>query len=427
MGLFLRIAAILFILEGMLMSAQLEYIEIQGVKVPHIHEKDPTLPIGSMQLVFKGGGQLFEDKEGLSRFSAKMLGEGTKKSGASEFAAKLERYAIELNANRGNETFVVELTALKEHFDRGLKLAGELFSDPNITAESVAKVATMYKGELAAKENDYDYLAKRELNGLLYDAPLAGYTTPKDVDAISTEDVEKFLRQKLVLENVIVLTGGDMDKTEAAAKMREFLSVFQIGKKIDTPYFTPDNKDDDIIVKKPSQQAYIYFIAPLAQVEPKQQYLAKIASFILGSSGFGSRLMEEIRVKRGLAYSVHSRYVTNKTHSYFTGHLQTKLDSQQEAKKVVAKLVEDFVQNGASKEELEDAKKFLQGSYPLRKETLMQRISIAFSEHYKGLELGHSDKELEKIAQVTLEELNDFIKNHASIAHLRFSILTDTD
>ncbi len=427
MGLFLRIGVILFILEGMLMSAQLEYIQLQGVKVPHIHEEDPTLPIGSMQLVFKGGGQLFEDKEGLSRFSAKMLGEGTKKHGASEFAAKLERYAIELNANRGNETFVVELTALKEHFDRGLQLAGELFSDPNITAESVAKVATMYKGELAAKENDYDHVANRELNGLLYDAPLAGYTTPKDVDAISANDVQNFLKQKLTLQNIIVLTGGDMDQKEAAEKMREFLTVFRAGQEVEMPYFKPQKEDDEIIIQKPTQQAYIYFIAPLEQVEPQQQYLAKIASFILGSSGFGSRLMEEVRVKRGLAYSVHSRYVTNKTHSYFTGHLQTKLDSQQEAKKVVAKLVKDFVQNGAGKEELEDAKKFLQGSYPLRKETLMQRISIAFNEHYKGLELGHSDKELEKIAQVTLDELNDFIKNHASIADLRFSILTDTD
>ncbi len=71
------------------------------------------------------------------------------------------------------------------------------------------------------------------------------------------------------------------------------------------------------------------------EVNSTKRVYGKIASFILGSSGFGSRMMEEIRVKRGLAYSAYSRFIVNKTHSYFSGYLQTKLESADEAKKVV--------------------------------------------------------------------------------------------
>ncbi len=90
--------------------------------------------------------------------------------------------------------------------------------------------------------------------------------------------------------------------------------------------------------------------------------MAKVASFILGGSGFGSRLMEEIRVKRGLAYSAYGQVSMNKSHSYFTGYLQTKLESADEAKELVSSLVNEFVRNGVTKDELEAAKNFLLGS-----------------------------------------------------------------
>ncbi|MGM0622988.1 MAG: M16 family metallopeptidase [Campylobacterota bacterium] len=420
----IKLLTILLLIQGILMGANLEYIEVKDTKIPLIHEKDGTLPIQSMQLVFVGGGNLFAHKNGLSRFSAKILSEGTKTLGATAFANELEKYAISLSANSGNETFVVELTALKEYFDKGLGLTKELFTDPNITQKSMQKVATNYTGELYQRETNYDYLANRELKGLLYEGTLASYTKPQDIDKINAEDVKKFLKDTLTLENVIVLTGGDMSAESAKEKAVDFLTIFAKGEKFSLPYYRAEKNADTKIQHKQSDQAYIYFIAPFTQLEPKQQYKAKLASFILGSSGFGSRLMEEIRVKRGLAYSVHANITTNKTHSYFSGHLQTKIDSADEAIEVIEELIGEFIQKGVTKKELEDAKKFLQGSDPLRRETLMQRISIAFMEHYKGLPLGYSHTQLQDIADISLSELNAFIKDHAEIADLRYSIVT---
>jgi len=134
--------------------------------------------------------------------------------------------------------------------------------------------------------------------------------------------------------------------------------------------------------------------------------------------------MEEIRVKRGLAYSSYSRTSIGKSHSSFTGHLQTKNENLDDAKKIVKEEIARFVSNGATAEELAQAKRFLLGSEPLRNETLSQRLSRAFFEYYGGFELGHSKKQLEKIEKLSLDELNAFIKKHDEITKLSFSVVT---
>ncbi|MEA2099124.1 MAG: insulinase family protein, partial [Campylobacterota bacterium] len=184
-------------------------------------------------------------------------------------------------------------------------------------------------------------------------------------------------------------------------------------------------KPTQSILKKDTQQAYIYFGSPYNMgVDDKDYYKARVATFILGTGGFGSRLMEEIRVKRGLAYSAYARVSVTKSSSYFTGYLQTKLESLEEAQTTVNEVIADFVKNGVTKEELAQAKKFLLGSEPLRVETMSQRLNRTFMEYYKGYELGHSAKELKKIENLKLKDLNKFIKEHTEINDLSYAIVT---
>ena len=133
--------------------------------------------------------------------------------------------------------------------------------------------------------------------------------------------------------------------------------------------------------------------------------------------------MEEIRVKRGLAYSAYGSISVNKSYSYFNGHLQTKNETANEAKQLVSQLVEQFVNNGVTQEELNAAKNFLTGSEPLRTETLSQRLNRTFTLYYRGLESDYSQKELEKIQNLKLEDLNEYIKSHNEINNLTFSIV----
>jgi predicted Zn-dependent peptidase len=125
-----------------------------------------------------------------------------------------------------------------------------------------------------------------------------------------------------------------------------------------------------------------------------------------------------------LAYSAYGYVKNEKTHSYFTGYLQTKLENTKEAKELVQEIVNNFVKNGVTPEELKGAKNFLQGSEPLRSETFSQRQGTAFNLYYKNLNQDYPKKELEKIAKLSLKELNDFIKSHNEIKDLSFSIVT---
>jgi predicted Zn-dependent peptidase len=204
------------------------------------------------------------------------------------------------------------------------------------------------------------------------------------------------------------------------------LGQLETGKKGSERYYEPRKSPEESVLKRPqTEQAYIYFGSPFAMREGDPEfYKARVAMFILGSSGFGSRLMEEVRVKRGLAYSAYSRLSVAKTHTYFSGYLQTKIESQGEAIKTVGEVIDTFVRDGATQAELDQARKFLLGSEPLRVETLSQRLGRTFSEYYAGKPLGSSLAELEQIKTLSLEELNDFIRRHSEIRHLSYGIVT---
>lgn len=412
------------------MASTLDFIEVKGVKIPFIFEEEKRLPIISMQLVFTGSGSVDEGKQfGLARMSAKMLNEGSLKRGSVGFADALDARAIQLSAHAGNETFVIEYGSLKEEFDTGLSLMGEQLREPNFTAKSLEKVKMITLSEISRKEADFDTVASDELKAVLFEGtPMAvpNIGTKESVEKIVLDDIKTFAAAHLVLSNALVVMGGDLPIDVAKEKVKNLLSTLAVGKGGEPRYYEPRKTPKESILKRPqTEQAYLYFGSPFAMREGDSEfYKARVAMFILGSSGFGSRLMEEVRVKRGLAYSAYSRLSVAKTHTYFSGYLQTKLESQDEAKKTVVEVIDTFVREGATQGELDQAKKFLLGSEPLRVETLSQRLGRTFNEYYSGKPLGHSLQELELIRSLTLEELNDFIKRHGEIRNLSYSIVT---
>ncbi len=423
------ILILLVMIQGVLVSATIEHIDVNGVKVPLIFEKESTLPIASMQLIFKNSGSIADGKyPGIASFSASLLNEGTKELGSVGFAQKLEEEAISLSTHKGTETFVIELESLKEQFTKGVSLLKMLLKDPNYTSESFDKVKLLKLSRLKQKENDFDYIANLNLKLLVYkDTPLGhpAIGDKESLEKLKLKDVQDFIKDHLVLERAIVVIGGDMDLKEAKAFAKDALMLLPKGESSPLPFVKHLDKPEQIVTKKDTKQAYVYFSSPLfVKANDKDRYKAKVATFILGAGGFGSRLMEEIRVKRGLAYSAYAVANINKSFTSLKGHLQTKLTSQDEAIKLVKEVVAKFVKDGVTKEELTQAKKFIAGSEPLRNEVLSQRLNRTFMEYYQGLGVGFHKRELENIEKLSLEDLNNFIKSHDEINRLSFSIVT---
>uniref|UniRef100_UPI004047CE67 M16 family metallopeptidase n=2 Tax=Aliarcobacter sp. TaxID=2321116 RepID=UPI004047CE67 len=410
------------------MGATIKHIDIKGIQVPIIFEEQKSLPILNLQLVFQNSGYgQDKDKSGLVSLSSKLLNEGTKELGSTAFAQELEENAISLTASTGFETFVIELSNLKEQSYKGVELLTALLKSPNFTQNTLDKLKTIQTGSLKRKENDFDYVSQNQLKSILFKNTALENPSSGTIDSISSiklEDIESFIKNSINLNNLIIVAGGDYELNEFEKLIKPFLETLEIGKKSEFKKVEFLSKNEEKTLIKDTQQAYIYFGSSF-NVDSKDEdnYKAKVASFILGGSGFGSRLMEEIRVKRGLAYSAYGSISINKSHSYFNGYLQTKNESAEEAQKLVKQLVQEFVEKGVTQEELSAAKNFLTGSEPLRSETLSQRLNRAFLLYYRGLDQDYSKKELEKIQSLQLEDLNNYIKSHNEINNLTFSIV----
>jgi len=423
-----KIIILLILIQGLAMSQEVEKILVDGIEVPIIFEKSRYLPIVSMQIVFKNSGALYDSKAGLSNLSARLLDEGTKKDGSVKFATKLENSAISLNIFTGIETISIELSSLKEQFPKGLKLLKSLLKEPNYTEDTLERIKKQQIGSLMQKKSDFDYIASLGLKETLFkdtDMGRPRVGTIDSVKSISLDDIKYYIKSHLGRNNAIVTVGGDIALNEVKEMVKEILSILPKVKTKEHKFINVTDKRVTTTFRKDTEQAYIYFGAPFnLKYNDPQQYIAKVAGFILGGSGFGSRLMEEIRVKRGLAYSAYGNFTYSHTTSYLAGYLQTKLENENEAKKLIGKIIDDFVENGITQKELDATKEFLLGSEPLRNETLNQRVSRSFKEYYNKQPLDYNKKQLNNIKNLKLDVINNFIKNHKEIRDISYSVVT---
>jgi predicted Zn-dependent peptidase len=301
---------IIAILQGNLMGAIIKHIDIKGVQIPVIFEEQKSLPILNLQLVFENSGYIQDkNKSGLVSLSSKLLNEGTKELGVTKFAEKLEENAISLTASNGFETFVIELSSLKEQSPKGIELLTALLKSPNFTQSTLDKLKTIQKGSLKRKENDFDYVSNNQLKSILFkgtalEKPAAG--TVESISKIELKDIQNFVQQTVCLENLIIVAGGDFELTEFEKLVKPFLETLAVGKKVGLEKIELNSKKDEKVLIKDTKQAYIYFGSSF-NIDSKDEdnYKAKVASFILGGSGFGSRLMVHFQLKSFSQLLIH--------------------------------------------------------------------------------------------------------------------------
>ena len=379
-----------------------------------IYEKD-NLGRTVFELIFKNTGSIYA-KDALANLTAYMLNKRGTLQEKEKFYTKLEEKAINLNVAASKEFTTISIVFLNEKKNFAIKKLIELLTNPNFTQEALEKS----KKELIAKKeqlkNNYDYIANTNLFRTIFkDTPLEHPVIGDDIENITLEDIKNHFNS-YSKENAVFVNGGkEID-------INQFLEILPSKKMKKTLFFKA--KQGNITQKEEVEQSYIHFASQF-DISNNELYLAKTATFILGAGGFGSRMMEEIRVKRGYAYSAYAQNEFQKSYTILKGHLQTKLENTEDSLNLVKNLIDDFVKNGVSEEELIQAKNFLIGSEPLRNETLNQRLMRKFKEYYFELPKDYYTKELELIKNIKLNELNEFIKKHEEIKKLSFSIVTN--
>jgi len=381
-----------------------------------ITEKD-NLDRVHFEMIVENSGALF-GINGIAYFLTKMLRKGgSLKNPRTKFLQKLEDNAIKLDVIAGREFISISLSFLSEKQKIALNLLEELLTYPNFTEENFKKVKKEIDAERKAKNNNLDYVAKNLLNKISFkNTPLEYPLIGEEDNKISLKDVKEHFKNFFIKENLTFVVGGNFKKID----FDRFTNLFPNGKRKPIPFFEPVQSFGEL--KRETEQAYIYFNSPY-RVDKESRYLAKVATFILGSGGFGSRVVEEIRVKHGLAYSAYVSYQFNNYTKNLNGHMQTKLENEEFAIEKLKELISTFIENGVEENELQQAKNFLIGSEPLRNEVMGQRLILKFLEYYNGFEKGYYKKELQKIEQISLDEINRFIKNHSEILDLSFAVV----
>ncbi|GAA8048292.1 pitrilysin family protein [Helicobacter pylori] len=412
-----------------LQASALTHQEINQTKVPVIYEENHLLPMGFIHLAFRGGGSLSDKNQlGLAKLFAQVLNEGTKELGAVGFAQLLEQKAISLNVDTSTEDLQITLEFLKEYEDEAITRLKELLKSPNFTQNALEKVKTQMLAALLQKESDFDYLAKLTLKQELFaNTPLANASlgTKESLQKIKLEDLKQQFSKVFELNKLVVVLGGDLKIDQTLKRLDNALNFLPQGKAYEEPYFETSDKKSEKVLYKDTEQAFVYFGAPFKIKDLKQDLAkSKVMMFVLGG-GFGSRLMEKIRVQEGLAYSVYIRSNFSKVAHFASGYLQTKLSTQAKSVTLVKKIVKEFIEKGMTQQELDDAKKFLLGSEPLRNETISSRLNTIYNYFYLGLPLNFNQTLLNQIQKMSLKEINDFIKAHTEINDLTFAIVSN--
>jgi zinc protease len=378
-----------------------------GIEAYLINE--PSIPFLSLSLHFRGGAALDPvGKEGLAYMVSGLLDEGAGDLDSQAFRTELEDRAIRLSFDAQRDAFAGELKTLSAHRERAFELLRDALVEPRFDPEPVERIRNQIQAELRRRAEDPEYLVSltwfdTAFPGHPYGRSLEG--TIESVATITADDLRAFARQRLAKDNLIVGVAGDVTAQELGRLLDlAFGDLPEISAPIEIADAAPV-RGGTVVVRKDVPQSWVVFGQEgLARDDP-DFYAAYVANHILGGGGFTSRLTDEIREKRGLAYSVYS-YLYPMDHApLWFGGVGTANAAVNESIRLVRQQVADMAAGEIDAEDLADAKTYLTGSFPLRLTSNDQIASMLVNMQVDDLGIDYLEERNGYIEAVTLEDV----------------------
>jgi zinc protease len=303
----------------------------------------------------------------------------------------------------------VSLRVLKKDLEKGFGLFLNTVTRPVFPQEELAKEATKILGAIQAVEEQPEAAAERAFrrdlfSGNPYGHPVEGI---KDSVPLLTRDrVEQFYRTFYHPNKAVLAVVGDISLEEVQTRLVPLLSQWPAIEVATTPFNPSFTKGPKTIrISRDLTQATIIMGHIGVERANPDYYALTVLNHILGGGGFGSRLMDEIRVKKGLAYSVASFFEAKKYQGSFQVVLQTKTISAQEAISLALKEMEQLRREPLSKEAVQRAQNYLVGSFPLRLDTQGKLAGFLTFIEYYGLGFDYPEKYARIIRSITPAEV----------------------
>ncbi|MTI18605.1 insulinase family protein [Rhodobacteraceae bacterium RKSG542] len=403
----------------MLSVVSAQAIEIQRVVSDQGIEawlvEDYSVPIVAMEYSFQGGTtQDADDKLGATNLLSTMLDEGAGELDSQAFQLKLEELTMSLGFNAGRDRFYGSMRTLQVNLPEALEMLTLAVNEPRFDEAPLERMRAQVISGLKREEKRPQSIAGRKFSALLY--PDSQYGRPSKGTVESVEKLQasdlKAQRDKLFARDglkVGVVGAIDAETLKKAldqvfAKLPEKTQLTEVKNVLPL-----EGKSERVDFDTP--QTTIQFALPGLKRDDPQYIPAFVMNHILGGGSFSSWLYQEVREKRGLAYSVGSYLVPLEHTALLMGSTSTRADNADEVLKVIEEQMVKMGEEGPTAEELEKAKAYLTGSYALNFDSSGAIARQLLGIQNAGLGIDYINKRNDLIDDVTLEAVREVARD----------------
>lgn len=386
----------------------------KGANIYFVEAKE--IPMLDIRLVFDAGAARDGKLPGLARLTNSMLEEGSKNHNVEEIAKGFEAVGAIFSASSHRDMAVLQLRSLTKEkwLNPALDLFEEVVSHPTFPKESFERLQKLSLLSLEQRQQS----PKAKLSDALYHALYGDHPygippqgTQDSLNTITVDDLRNFHQTYYSTKNLVVAIVGDINKAGAEKLADRITAELPEGERAATlPPIKPLEEGQSVFVEHPSTQTHINIATHSIRRGDDRFFPLMVGNEILGGGGFASILNEEIRQKRGYSYSVYSYFVPMLAEGPFLISLETKTESADDALKVAKDTLQEFIEKGPSDEQITLAKRQLVNAFPLQLASNSSINGHLGSIGFYQLPLDYLDHYLDKIKNVTKEQIQEAFK-----------------
>ncbi|MCU6707155.1 insulinase family protein [Paenibacillus sp. J5C_2022] len=353
------------------------------------------------------------DNNGISHFIEHMMFKGTSKRTAKDIADQFDGIGGNVNAFTSKEYTCYFAKVLDEHLPIAVDTLSDMFFNSQLDAEELAKEKNVILEEIAMYEDTPDDKVHDEAARAAFgDHPLA-YSIlglEERLTAMGSEELRQYMSERYTIENTVVSVAGNVEEKSLLELLERHFGSFSLHSASEAKVLAPSFKGDYIFFKKKTEQNHICLSFQGRPIGDSQLYAMVLLNNALGG-GMSSRLFQEIREKRGLAYSVYSYHTSYADSGLFTIYAGTAPKQTKDVLDLTMEQLHDLSLNGLHSEELSRGKEQLKGSLILGLESTSSRMNrIGKNELMLGRHIT-MDQLLKRIDGITEEDIREVIKS----------------
>ena len=371
----------------------------------------PALPILSMELGLRAGARNDPAaRPGLANLVGTLLTYGTETRSATEISEQIEFVGGSIAAGVERDFATVTVSVLSRDAKLGMELLSDVVRRPAFADEEVARVRDEVVGVIAAEEDNLGRVAGKAFDRALFgDHP---YARPVEGDAdsvpaIGADQIRAFHQRYYRADNAVLSFVGDITPRQARKLTRKAFGDWAAGSGAapeTPPASAPKGTRIHRIDRAAAQANVVMGHLGIRRANP-DFYPVVVMNYILGGGGFTSRLVDSVRDRQGLAYSIYSGFSPKTDPGEFSIRFQTRNATAQQAIDSALAEVRRIRTEPVTETELAEAKSYLTGSFPLRLDTNRKTARLLTFIHMYGLGESYFSDYLERVAQVTVADV----------------------